>query len=171
MPTSCLAEPCLIYCAPLMERTFVMIKPDAVQRRLIGRIVSRFEEKGLHLVGLKLLKVTPDQAKDLYSIHQGKPFYDTLVKFITASPLVALVIEGHQAVAIVRKLLGATFGFNAEPGTIRGDYGSSKGLNLVHGSDAVESAQREIPIFFKEAEIVKYEHLDDPWVHEEPERK
>ena len=147
-----------------------MIKPDAVQRRLIGRIVSRFEDKGLHLVGLKLLRVTSDQAKDLYSIHKGKPFYDTLVKFVTASPLVALVIEGHQAVPIVRKLLGATFGFNAEPGTIRGDFGSSKGFNLVHGSDATESAEREIPIFFNEAELVTYGHVDDVWVHEEPER-
>ena len=154
-----------------MERTFVMIKPDAVQRRLVGRIVSRFEDKGLHLVGIKLLQVSQDQAKNLYSIHQGKPFYETLMKFVAASPLVALVIEGYQAVSIVRKLLGATFGFNAEPGTIRGDFGSSKGYNLVHGSDAVESAQREIPIFFGDAELVTYEHIDDAWVHEESERK
>ena len=118
-----------------------------------------------------MLQVSQDQAKNLYSIHQGKPFYETLMKFVTASPLVALVIEGHEAVSIVRKLLGATFGFNAEPGTIRGDFGSSKGFNLVHGSDAVESAQREIPIFFKDEELVKYEHIDDVWVHEEPERK
>jgi nucleoside-diphosphate kinase len=154
-----------------MERTFCMIKPDGVQRRLVGRILGRFEDKGLRLVGLKLIQMTPKQAQTLYSIHEGKPFYDTLVRFITASPAVVMVIEGHQAVGVVRKLLGATFGFNAEPGTIRGDYGGSKGFNLVHGSDAADSAQREIPIFFQEAELARYEHVDAVWVYEEPERK
>jgi nucleoside-diphosphate kinase len=154
-----------------MERTFCMIKPDGVQRRLVGRILSRFEDKGLRVAGLKLLQMSAAQAQELYSIHKGKPFYETLVKFVTGSPVVVTVIEGHQAVAVVRKLLGATFGFNAEPGTIRGDYGCSKGFNLIHGSDAVESAQREIPIFFKESELVKYEHVDTVWVLEEPERK
>jgi nucleoside-diphosphate kinase len=148
-----------------------MIKPDGVQRRLIGRIVGRIEDKGLRLAGLKLIQMSPKQAQELYSIHQGKPFYDTLVKFITASPAVVMVIEGHQAVAVVRKLLGATFGFNAEPGTIRGDYGGSKGFNLIHGSDAVDSAKREIPIFFQESELARYEHVDNVWVLEEPERK
>ena len=154
-----------------MERTFSMIKPDGVQRRLIGRIVQRFEDKGLRLVGLKLLQMSQKQAETLYSIHKEQPFYATLMKFVTASPVVVMVIEGNQAVAVVRKLLGATFGFNAEPGSIRGDYGSSKGLNLIHGSDAAETAQREIPIFFEEKEIVKYEHVDTLWVLEEPERK
>jgi len=154
-----------------MERTFCMIKPDGVQRRLVGRILGRFEDKGLRVAGLKLLQMSQAQAQDLYSIHKGKPFYDTLVKFVTASPVVVTVLEGNQAVSAVRKLLGATFGFNAEPGTIRGDYGCSKGLNLIHGSDAAESARREIPIFFKEAELVKYEHVDTVWVLEEPERK
>jgi nucleoside-diphosphate kinase len=154
-----------------MERTFCMIKPDGVQRRLVGRILSRFEDKGLRIVGLKLLRVSPEQAERLYAIHKGKPFYDSLVRFVTSSPVVVMVIEGHQAVAVVRKLLGATFGFNAEPGTIRGDYGCSKGFNLIHGSDAVESAQREIPVFFQESELVRYEHADHVWVLEEPERK
>jgi nucleoside-diphosphate kinase len=154
-----------------MERTFCMIKPDGVQRRLIGRIVGRFEDKGLRLAGLKLIQMTPQQAQELYSIHQGKPFYDTLVRFVTASPAVVMVLEGNQAVAVVRKLLGATFGFNAEPGTIRGDYGGSKGYNLIHGSDAVDSARREIPIFFQESELARYEHVDAVWVYEEPERK
>ena len=154
-----------------MERSFSMIKPDGVQRRLIGRILQRFEDKGLRLAGLKLIQVSKKQAETLYSVHQGKPFYDGLVKFITSSPVVTLVIEGNQAIAVVRKLLGATFGFNAEPGSIRGDYGSSKGFNLVHGSDSVESANREIPIFFQDAELVKYEHADLAWVLEEPERK
>lgn len=154
-----------------MERTFCMIKPDGVQRRLVGRILSRFEDKGLRIVGLKLLRMSPEQAERLYAIHKGKPFYDSLVRFVTSSPVVVLVIEGHQAVAVVRKLLGATFGYTAEPGTIRGDYGCSKGFNLIHGSDAVESAQREIPIFFREGELVAYEHADHVWVLEEPERK
>jgi len=154
-----------------MERTFSMIKPDGVQRRLIGRIVQRFEDKGLRLVGLKLIQMSQKQAETLYSIHKERPFYATLMKFVTASPAVVMVIEGNQAVAVVRKLLGATFGFNAEPGSIRGDYGASKGYNLVHGSDAIEAAQREIPIFFSEQELVKYEHVDNVWVLEEPERK
>ncbi len=154
-----------------MERTFCMIKPDGVQRRLVGRILSRFEDKGLRIAGLKLLRVSAEQAERLYAIHKGKPFYDSLVRFVTSSPVVVMVIEGHQAVAVVRKLLGATFGFAAEPGTIRGDYGCSKGFNLIHGSDAVESAQREIPVFFQEGELVRYEHADHAWVLEEPERK
>ena len=154
-----------------MERTFSMIKPDGVQRRLVGRIVQRYEDKGLRIVGLKLIQISQKQAETLYSIHKGKPFYDTLVRFVTASPAVVLVIEGNQAIAVVRKLLGATFGFNAEPGSIRGDYGSSKGYNLVHGSDSPEAAQREIPIFFDEKELVKFEHVDNVWVLEEPERK
>jgi nucleoside-diphosphate kinase len=154
-----------------MERTFSMIKPDGVQRRLVGRILQRIEDKGLRLVGLKLIQMSQKQAETLYSIHKERPFYSTLVKFITASPVVVLVIEGNQAIAVVRKLLGATFGFNAEPGSIRGDYGSSKGLNLVHGSDSPESAQREIPIFFDEKELLKWEHVDTVWVLEEPERK
>ena len=154
-----------------MERTFSMIKPDGVQRRLVGRILQRFEDKGLRIAGLKLLQMSPKQAETLYSIHKERPFYGTLLKFVTASPVVVMVIEGNQAVAVVRKLLGATFGFNAEPGSIRGDYGSSKGYNLVHGSDAVEAAQREIPIFFEEKELVKYEHVDTVWVLEEPERR
>jgi nucleoside-diphosphate kinase len=154
-----------------MERTFCMIKPDGVQRRLVGRIVTRIEEKGLRIAALKLIQMSSRQAGELYSIHQGKPFYETLVKFVTASPVVVMVVEGHQAVAVLRKLLGATFGFNAEPGTIRGDFGGSKGLNLIHGSDAVESARREIPILFAPAEIVAWEHVDQVWVLEEPERR
>lgn len=154
-----------------MERTFVMIKPDGVQRRLAGRIIQRFEDKGLRIVGLKMIKISNRQAEELYSIHKGKPFYDTLVKFITSSPVIVMAIEGNQAVSVARKLLGATFGFNAEPGTIRGDFGGSKGFNIIHGSDALESAHREIPIFFAEGEIAKYEHADIVWVYEEPERK
>jgi nucleoside-diphosphate kinase len=147
-----------------------MIKPDGVQRRLVGRILNRLEEKGLRLCAMKLIQMSAGQAADLYSIHKGKPFHETLVRFVTASPVVVMVIEGYKAVSVVRKLLGATFGYDAEPGTIRGDFGGSKGFNLVHGSDAVESAQREIPIFFEKGEILGYQHLDQTWVYEEPER-
>jgi nucleoside-diphosphate kinase len=111
-----------------MERTFSMIKPDGVQRRLVGKIVQRFEDKGLRIVGLKLIQMSQKQAETLYSIHKERPFYASLMTFVTASPAVVMVIEGNQAVAVVRKLLGATFGFNAEPGSIRGDYGCSKGI-------------------------------------------
>ena len=153
-----------------MEKTFCMIKPDGVQRRLIGRIISRFEQKGLRLAGLKLIQMSQAQAENLYSVHKGRPFYDTLMKFVTASPVVVMVLDGNRAINVVRKLLGATFGFDAEPGTIRGDFGGSKGFNLIHGSDSPESAAREIPIFYSDSERVTYEHADIRWVYEEPER-
>ena len=154
-----------------MERTFVMIKPDGVQRRLVGRILNRIEEKGLKLMGLKLVSMKDAQAKDLYSVHQGRPFYDGLVKFVTSSPVVVMVIEGAYAIKVVRNLLGATFGHEAVPGTIRGDFATSKGFNLIHGSDSPESAQREIPIFFKAEDLVTWSPVDTNWVYEEPERK
>jgi nucleoside-diphosphate kinase len=152
------------------ERSFVMLKPDAVQRRLVGRILQRFEEKGLSIVGLKMINMSRAKAEDLYSVHKGRPFYETLVAFVTASPVVVMAVEGNQAIAVVRKLLGATFGFNAEPGTIRGDFGSSKGFNLIHGSDSPESAARELPIFFSAKDLVKIDRADLGWVLEEPER-
>lgn len=154
-----------------MERTFVMVKPDGVQRRLVGRILARFEEKGLKLAGLKLISMSEKQARELYSVHKGKPFYDGLVRFVISSPAVVMVMEGSYAIKVVRNLLGATFSYDAQPGTIRGDYGTSKGFNLVHGSDSVESADREIPIFFKESEFVAWSPVDTTWVYEEPERK
>jgi len=153
-----------------MERTFVMVKPDGVQRRLIGRIVHRIEEKGLTIAGLKLIRMTETQARDLYSVHQGKPFYETLLSFVTSAPAVVMAVEGFRAVGVVRKLLGATFGFEAESGTIRGDYGNSRGFNLVHGSDSPDSAAREIPIFFGNAELLSYSLADESWVNEAPER-
>ena len=149
-----------------MEQTFIMIKSDGVQRRLIGEIVRRFELKGLKIAALKLISMSDKQAKELYSIHKGKPFYDGLVKFITSSPVVVMVVEGDGAIAVVRKLLGATFGYEAEPGTVRGDFGMSRGMNLVHGSDSLESAKREIPIFFRSDEILSYTLCDSKWVCE-----
>jgi nucleoside-diphosphate kinase len=154
----------------MAERTFVMIKPDGVQRRLVGRIVERIEQKGLSIVGLKLIRMARARAEQLYGVHQGKPFFETLVAFVTSSPVVVMAVEGHQAIAVVRKLLGATFGFNAEPGTIRGDFGASKGFNLVHGSDSAESAARELPIFFGPDELVAVERCDLNWILEPPER-
>ena len=154
-----------------MERSFIMIKPDGVQRRHVGDILSRFENKGLKLVGMKLIQMPKGKAETLYSIHKERPFYSTLVGFVTSSPVVVMVVEGFQAITTARKLLGATFGYEAEPGTIRGDFGNSKGFNLIHGSDSPESAEREIPIFFESKELVSYDLADRVWVNEEPERK
>ena len=154
----------------MTERTFVMIKPDGVQRRLVGSILQRFGRKGLSLVGLKIVAVPRARAEALYSVHKGKPFYETLVAFVTSSPVVVMVVEGHRAISVVRKLLGATFGFDAEPGTIRGDFGASKGFNLIHGSDSPESVAREVPIFFSDDELVTIDRCDLTWVLEEPER-
>ena len=150
-----------------MERTLIILKPDAVQRRLAGSIISRFERKGFTIAAMKLLKVDEDRARNLYSVHEGKPFYESLVSFITSSPVVPMVIEGARAIAVCRKLLGATFGHEAEPGTIRGDFGCSNQYNLIHGSDSPESAEREIPIFFSPEEIVSYEMADGDWLKDE----
>ena len=154
-----------------MERTFVMVKSDGVQRRLVGEILGRFERKGLKIVGLKILRMPQAQAENLYSVHKGKPFYDGLVKFITASPVVTMVLEGARAIQVVRTMLGKTFSYEAEPGTIRGDFGVSKGFNLIHGSDSPESAHREIPIFFAKGELVDWKSVDVEWVYEGPERE
>jgi len=152
-----------------MERTLVLIKPDGVQRQLVGRILARFEEKGIKVAALKLLRMSQAQAENLYSVHVGKPFHAKLLKFITAGPIVALVLEGPKVIAIVRKLMGATFGPQAEPGTIRGDFGSSRSYNLVHGSDSPESAAREIPILFQAGEIVEYNLVGASWLFDPAE--
>ena len=157
-----------------MERTFAMMKPDAIQRRLVGRIVSRIEEKGLRLAGLKLVKVDRAKAEQLYSIHKGRPFYEGLVAFVASSPVVVMVLEGVEAIKIWRTLMGGvankTSGREAENGSIRGDFGMSKGFNLVHGSDSPESAAREIPLFFGKDELVGWSPTDEQWVYEAPER-
>lgn len=147
-----------------MEKTFVMIKPDAVERGYIGRILSRIEEKGLKIAAMKFVHVSRAKAEDLYSPHKGKPFYGSLVDFITAGPLVALVLEGPEAIKQTRKLMGATNCAEAEPGTVRGDYGVSIQNNLIHGSDSPESAQREMAVFFSDAEIVRYSRAMDKWI-------
>ncbi|MGG1313463.1 MULTISPECIES: nucleoside-diphosphate kinase [Cohnella] len=147
-----------------MERTYIMVKPDGVQRGLIGEIVGRLERKGLQLIGAKLMRVTPELAAQHYAEHKGKDFYDRLIEFITSGPVFAMVWQGDQAVAAARQLIGKTNGLEAAPGTIRGDYALHTNYNLVHGSDSVASAEREIGIFFDESELLSYEKAVQVWI-------
>ena len=153
-----------------MERTLLLVKPDGVQRGLIGRILGRFEEKGLKLAALKVMRITPELAARHYAAHVDKPFYKGLVEYMTSAPVVAAVIEGPRAIEVSRKLMGATFGWKAEPGTIRGDFGSSTAFNLVHGSDSAESAATEIGLFFGADEICEYERTLDGWLISDDDR-
>ncbi len=147
-----------------MERTFLMIKPDGVQRSLIGEIVSRFEQKGFKLVASKLMKVSREQAEYHYAEHQGKSFYGELVDFITSGPAFAMVWEGDQVIALSRLMMGKTNTMDAQPGTIRGDFAVHTGMNIIHGSDSPESAEREINNFFKPEEIVEYSKTISQWI-------
>ena len=146
-----------------VERTFVLLKPDAVARKLTGELLGRFERKGLKTIALKLLKVTPELSKRHYAEHVSKSFYPMLEEFITSGPVVALVLEGPGAIGVVRSMLGPTNGRDAAPGTIRGDFGLSRQMNMVHGSDGPEAAAREIPIYFKAEELVSHSTSLDPW--------
>ena len=146
-----------------MQRTLVMLKPDAVHRGLIGRIIGRLEDKGLKIVGLKMAVIDRKTAERHYAAHKGKEFYEPLLRFVTAGPTVFLVLEGKGAVAVVRKMLGATFGPDAEPGTLRGDFGMSKRFNLVHGSDSPEVAEKEIALFFRAEELLDWDPVTWPW--------
>jgi nucleoside-diphosphate kinase len=146
------------------ERTLVLVKPDGVQRQLVGRILARYEERGLKIVGLKLVHVDSDLAERHYAVHKGKPFFDGLVKFITSAPLVAMVLEGPNAIGYVRTMNGATKPADAAPGTIRGDLAVEMGQNLVHASDSPETAETEIGIWFRAEELVTYERDVDRWV-------
>ncbi len=147
-----------------MERTLIIVKPEGVQRGLVGQVLTRFEAKGLKLVGLKLMRITPELAEQHYAEHQGKSFYTGLVQHITSSPVVVGVLEGPDAIAITRAMMGPTNPASAPSGTIRGDYGLNVGLNIIHGSDGAESARREVGLFFKDAELVGYTRATDPWV-------
>lgn len=149
-----------------MERTFIAIKPDGVQRKLIGEVIKRFETKGFTLVGLKFLSVSRELAEQHYDVHRERPFFGSLVDFITSSPVVAMVWEGDGVVAAARKIIGATNPLAAEPGTIRGDFGANIGRNLIHGSDAIETAQREISLWFKEEELVNWQPTLMNWISE-----
>ncbi|MBX9691083.1 MAG: nucleoside-diphosphate kinase [Cyanobacteria bacterium] len=152
-----------------MERTFVAIKPDGVERGLIGKIIHRFERRGLKLVGLKLMRVSTQRAEEHYGEHKGKPFFAGLVEFITSGPIVAMVWEGNDAIKLARNVIGATNPGDSAPGTIRGDLAIEIGRNLVHGSDGPESAHREISIFFDEAELLdEWPRAIDKWLTERP---
>ena len=147
------------------ERTLILFKPDAVQRRLSGRILQRFEDKGLRIVGMKLMKISQDLAAKHYEAHKDKGFYPGLVKFMTSAPVMALVLEGPHSIQVCRDMMGATFGFKAAPGTIRGDFGVSNQYNLIHGSDSPEAAEREVKLFFPGAnELLEY-HTSDAAMH------
>ena len=149
-----------------MERTFLAIKPDGVQRGLVGEIICRFEAKGFTLVGLKFMKVSRELAEQHYDVHREKPFFSGLVEFITSGPVVAMVWEGEGVVAAARKMIGATNPLTAEPGTIRGDFGVDSGRNIIHGSDAGDTAQREVSLWFREEELASWEPSLTPWIKE-----
>jgi nucleoside-diphosphate kinase len=147
-----------------MQRTLILCKPDCVQRRLVGELIGRFERKGLRLAGLKLVQAGRDLAEKHYAVHKGKPFYESLVSFITSGPTVAMVWEGREAVAVARNLMGPTDGAKAAPGTIRGDFAASIQNNLAHGSDSPDNATAEIALWFKPAELVDWTPVDQAWV-------
>lgn len=149
-----------------MERTLVLIKPDAMQRGLAGEIIARLEQRGLHIAAMRLLWVDEALARRHYAIHKGKPFFEGLIKYITSSPIIAAVFEGTRAVEIVRRTMGETDPLKAAPGTIRGDFGLEIGRNLVHGSDSLENAEKEIALFFDEGEVYSYQRDVDRWVFE-----
>lgn len=146
-----------------MERSLILLKPDCVQRRLMGRIITRFEEKAINIIGMKLIQVTPELAKQHYAEHVEKPFYPGLEEFITGAPVLAMVLEGLEVIRVVREMLGATNGLQAAPGTIRGDFSSSRQMNLVHASDGADAAKREIDLYFDANEICGYEPVLTPW--------
>ncbi|HLQ73718.1 MAG TPA: nucleoside-diphosphate kinase [Bacillota bacterium] len=148
-----------------MEKTFLMVKPDGVQRNLVGEVVNRFENKGFKLVGAKLMQVSEELAKTHYGEHADKPFFGELVDFITSGPVFAMVWEGENVISTARGLVGATNPQEANAGTIRGDFGLTVGKNVIHGSDSPESAEREINLFFEEAELVTYDKQDSSWIY------
>lgn len=149
-----------------METSLIILKPDAVQRGLMGRIVSRFEDKGLQIVGAKLMQISQELAATHYKDHAGKPFYAGLVRFMTSSPVLVLAVRGNGAIAICRSMMGATFGSKAAAGTIRGDYGVSNSFNLIHGSDGPEAATRELGLFFKPGEVLNFPRAVETWVYD-----
>src|SRR5258706_4214826 len=150
-----------------MERTLIIVKPEGVQRGLIGDVISRFERRGLKIIGMKLIQITPELAEQHYGVHKGKPFYPGLVKHITSGPVVVAVVEGPKAISVVRTTMGATNAAVAIPGTIRGDYALEIGFNIIHGSDGPETAKQEINLFFKPEELVHYSLETDQWVYEQ----
>ncbi len=149
----------------MAERTLIIIKPDGIQRHLAGEIIRRFEKKGLKLVAAKFMQLSEDLARQLYAVHKGKGFFEGLVKFLSSAPVLVTVWEAEGVIDMVRKMIGATLGYKAEPGTIRGDFSCSIRYNLIHGSDSPKSAEQEIKLFFKPDEIIYYELADEEWLH------
>jgi nucleoside-diphosphate kinase len=147
-----------------MERTLILLKPDCVQRRLMGRVIARFEDKGLNIIAMKMMQVTPELAKKHYAEHVSKGWYPMLEGFITGGPIVAAIVEGLEAIRVVREMLGATSGLKAAAGTIRGDFSSSRQMNLVHASDGSEAAEREIALYFRSEEVCAQEPTLRPWL-------
>ncbi len=146
----------------MLQRSLVLLKPDCVERRLMGQILARFEAKGFNIVALKMLRITPELSKQHYAEHVSKPFYSSLEDFITSAPVVAVAVEGLDVVRVIREMLGATNGLNAAPGTIRGDFSSSRQMNLVHASDSPESATRELELYFSAADFCEHELMLTP---------
>lgn len=149
-----------------MERTLVIVKPDGVQRGLIGEITTRLEQRGLKIVGLKMMQISRELAARHYGVHQGKPFYDGLVNYITSSPVVVMAVEGKKAIEMVRQTMGKTNPLDAAPGTIRADLAVDIGRNLVHGSDGAQTAEFELGLFFRPDELISWERSAEPWVSE-----
>ena len=149
-----------------METTLIILKPDAIQRGLMGRIISRFEDKGLEVVGAKFTRISGELAATHYKDHEGKPFYEGLVSFMTSSPVLVLALKGCGAIAICINMMGATFGSKADAGTIRGDFGVSNSFNLIHGSDSPEAAERELGLFFEDGEVLEWSRMIEPWVYD-----
>ncbi|MFC1676480.1 nucleoside-diphosphate kinase [Planctomycetota bacterium] len=149
----------------MTERTLIIIKPDGIQRHLSGEIISRFESKGLKLVAAKFIQISEELASEHYAVHKDKPFFRGVVKYLSSSPSLVMVWQADGVIEMARKMMGATFGYQAEPGTIRGDYSASRGYNLIHGSDSPESAKSEIGLYFKPEEIVDYQLSDESWLY------
>lgn len=149
-----------------MERTLIIVKPDGVQRGLVGEVISRFERRGLKLVGMKFMQIDRPLAERHYAVHKGKPFYDGLLKYITSAPVAVMVWEGHKAIEAARQTMGATNPTDAAPGTLRADLGLDIGRNLIHGSDSAETAAFEIGLYFREEELISWPRVVDAWVFE-----
>jgi len=149
----------------MTERTLIIIKPDGIQRHLAGQIIARFEQKGLKLVAAKFIQISQHLARELYAVHREKSFFEGAVRYICSAPVLVMVWQAQGVIEIVRKMMGATFGYDAQPGTIRGDFSCSRGYNLIHGSDSRASAEQEISIFFSPDEIIDYELADADWLY------
>lgn len=154
-----------------METTLIILKPDAVQRGIVGQLIARFETKGLQIVGMKMMSVPESLARTHYAEHEGKPFFAGLLNFVTSSPVVVMAVRGVNAIAVCRSLIGATNGQKADPGTIRGDFGMSGGYNMIHGSDSPESAKRELELWFESGEIMDYELTRNQWSYDPSDLK